>query len=189
MHARFDPNLASMMQSDARDFCNAAVCDERRKPDIKSDVRRSFQAAAGGTFTSRNPNQIHPRQLLVSASAFREVTIPCRKNPYLLRQKCSIKATRSASIPVEAEPSLQYSFGPEKVWLDRSLHMGGFLYETPPGLDSKRIQCQDEISYPEQTLDIIEGLRHAQEPRSPGPSFVLFAIHFGQIHFSHAQAH
>lgn len=52
------------------------------------------------------------------------------------------------------------------VGLNHSEHMGELIYEAQPSLDSRWIQSQDEVDYPERVLQIIERLHQTWEPLS-----------------------
>lgn len=182
--ARLDPHLAMTVPFDVRDFCNAMVWDEHWKSDTESHVGPMFQIAAGGLpHLASRPRSSLDRSAS-QTSAFCELVIPFLTATYLLRQNRFIEGTRSASISLEANPSLRIFVGRETAWLDHSMHMGGFKYKTPPGLDSRWIRGADKAGYAQRVLDIIERLRHTQKPLSPRPSFDLFARSYHQIYFS-----
>lgn len=92
-------------------------------------------------------------------NAFRKVANPCRMGIYLHRRDCSTDATCFVSVPVDADPSLQYSAGREQAWLEHSKQMGGLIYSAPSDLDSKWIQGQNKASYPEPVLHMIDQFR------------------------------
>lgn len=107
---------------------------------------------------------------------------------YVLRREHVIKEKRSASIPAEAHPSLRNFVGRERAWLDHWMHMDELFYKTPPGLDSKRLWCQDEAPHPKRVLYIFHRLRDTWEKLNPRPFFVLFALLYDKMHFFSGRA-
>lgn len=55
---------------------------------------------------------------------------------FTLRDR-SIDAMPFASVLAEVDPSLQDFVSRKRAWLDHCMHMDGFMYEAPLGLDSE----------------------------------------------------
>lgn len=116
-------------------------------------------------------------------SAFREVSILCWIETYLLRRARLIEVTCSASIPAEADPSLQNCTGQEQTSLHHCTHMAELGNESLPSWILKQIRRQDKAVYPEWVLHVINQLRHTCEPLNTGLFFASFVRFYNLASF------